>query len=130
MKKTTEQEIDIPAATIRIREEGFLHIHIKIEDEFTIEHSASIVKARTELAANRKMPILYTTTKFVIPSKEVREYVATESRSELVVADAFVIHSLPQRLMVRFFLQFNKPVRPTRFFEDEALAIEWLKKYV
>lgn len=130
MEKITDQFIDIPAATIRIREEGFLHIHIKIEDEFTIEHSASIVKARTELADGRKMPILYTATKFVIPSKEVREYVASESRSELVVADAFVINSLPQRMMVRFFLKFNKPVRPTQFFDEETSAVRWLKQFV
>lgn len=131
MKDTSESVIDLPEATISVPEYGIMKIHIKVEDEFTIENSMAIVKARTKLADGRKMAMLYTTeTKFVIPSKEVREYVATEKRSELVIADAFVIGSLAQRLAVRFFIRFNKPVRPTRFFDNEESAIEWLRTII
>lgn len=128
MKDTSKSIIDLPEATISILEEGIMKVHIKVEDEFTIDDSKAIVEARTKLANGRKMAMLYTTsTKFVIPSKEVREYVATEERSEFVTADAFVISSLAQRLAVRFFIRFNKPVRPTRFFESEEAALEWLQ---
>ncbi len=130
MELKTEIFIELPEATICVCEMGIMHIHIKIEDEFTIAHADALVNARTEIAQGRKMPILYTSTKFVIPSKEVREYVASENRSSLVVADAFVINSLPQRLAARFFLRFNKPVRPTRFFENKEQALKWLRTFV
>ncbi len=130
MKKTTEKAIDLPEATIQFLEERIMHIHIKVEHEFELEHSKKILEARTRLAAGRKMAILYTATKFVIPSREVREFLATEERSHLVLADAFVINSLPQRLAVKFFIQFNKPVRPTRFFESSENALNWLQKVV
>lgn len=130
MTTTSDYVIDIDVAKICICESGIMHVHIKVEDEFTIEHSIELVKARTELANGRKMPIMYTSPKFVIPSKEVREYVASEDRSALVLADAFVIYSLPQRLMSRFYLRFNKPVRPTQFFESEESATEWLQTFL
>lgn len=130
MTTTFDRLIDLPVAKICICESGIMHVHIKVEDEFTIEHAEELFKARTEMANGRKMPIMYTSPKFVIPSKEVREYVASEDRSELVLADAFVTYSLPQRLMSRFYLRFNKPVRPTQFFESEERALEWLRTFL
>lgn len=129
MKKTNEY-ISIEEADITILSDHIMHIHIKLEDEFIIENSMNLVKARTELAAGRKMGILYTATRHVIPSREVREFVASEGRSELVIADAFVINSLPQRLAIKFFIKFNQPVRPTRFFDNEHSALNWLEKKV
>lgn len=129
MKKTQEL-ISINEADITLLNDHLMHVHIKLEDEFVIENSMNLVKARTELASGRKMAILYTATRFVIPSKEVKEFVASEGRSELVLADAFVINSLPQRLAIKFFIKFNKPVRPTRFFDNKQSALQWLEEQV
>ena len=125
-----DKTIDIEAATIKLREDGIMHVHIKIKMNFELEHSMQIVAARTKLAAGQSYPMLYTATKFVIPSAEVREYVASESRSKLVSADAFVINSLPQRIIANFYRKFNKPVRPTKVFDNVDEAIKWLKNYV
>lgn len=121
--------ISTSSADIAIREDGIMHVHVKVELNFEIEHSREIVAARTKLAAGRAFPILYTATKFVVPSAEVRNYVASEDRSELVTADAFVINSLPQRITARLYRVINKPVRPTRIFECAEEAALWLKSY-
>jgi len=123
-------EIDIPAATIRIRHDGIMHIHIKVKTNFEIDHSKQVAKARTKISNNNPYPILYTATNLVIPSQEVREYVASKGRSKLVIADAFVVNSLPQRIMARFYRILNKPVRPTKYFNNPDDAIKWLRKYV
>lgn len=124
------KEIDISCAKIILRNDGIMHIHIKVDYSFEMEHSIAIVDARTKLAEGKPFPIMYTATKLVIPSNEVRAYLATEERSQLVTADAFVINSLPQRLVARLFKKFNKPVRPVEIFENESDAIEWLKQFV
>lgn len=121
---------EIGCAKMILREDGILHIHIKVDEVFEIADSVELVKARTSLVAGRRTPIIYTCTQFVIPSKEVREFVASESRSTLVLADAFVVNSLPQRLMANLFIRINKPVRPTKVFNNFGAACAWAKTFI
>jgi hypothetical protein len=124
-------KVDIPSADICIYSNGIMHIHIKVRNTFEISDSKEIVEARTALAQGKKHPVLYTTEhSFVTPSKEVNSYVASEQRSELVLADAFVIKSFSQRLAAKTYMLFKSPVRPTSFFSNEDAAIEWLKTFV
>jgi len=123
-------QVNIPAANIKIRPDGIMHVHVKVQTHLEIEDSIAIIEARTKLANNRSYPIMYTATKLVIPTPEARVNIATEKRSKLVKADAFVVNSLPQRLMAKIYRVVNKPVRPTQYFETEESAIEWLKNFV
>lgn len=123
--------VEVPSADICIYSNGIMHIHIKVKNTFEIANSIEIFEARTKLAQNKKHPILYTTeSSFVTPSKEVNNYVASEERSKLVLADAFVMKSLPQRIAARTYRLFKSPVSPTGFFANEKDAIEWLKKFL
>ena len=130
-KNDISAHMSTEAAEIYLRKDGIMHVHIMVKNSFELQHSMQIVEARTKLAENKPYPILYTTEHtFVTPSPEVKQYVASEERSALVLADAFVIKSLPQRLAAKMFSNFNKPVRPSKFFSNEADAILWLKEFV
>lgn len=124
-------KVDLPSADISIYSNGIMHIHIKVRNTFEISDSMEVVEARTKLAEGKKYPVLYTTEhSFVTPSKEVNNYVASEERSALVIADAFVMKSLPQRLAAKTYMLFKSPVRPTRFFSNHSDAIGWLKTFL
>jgi hypothetical protein len=118
--------VEIPGARIEIRPDGILHVHVTVDTEMTMEHAKAIVAARTELAQGRKYPLLSTASKYTLPNKEVRDYIASERRSELVLADAIVFNGLGQRLMANIFLKINKPVRPIRVFTEKEEAVDWL----
>ena len=45
-------------------------------------------------------------------------------------ADAFIINSLAQKILANFYVKINKPERPTKFFDKEDEALEWLKQYI
>jgi hypothetical protein len=121
----------VPSADICIYSNGIMHIHIKVRNTFELSNSIEIFEARSKLAQGKKHPIMYTVEhSFVTPSKEVNAYVASEERSKLVLADAFVIKSFPQRLAAKTYKLFKGPVRPTGFFSNEYDAIEWLKAFV
>lgn len=122
--------IEIDCATITLRDDGIMHVHVKIEYSLEIEQGIQIVEARNELAKGVSYPLLYTAEKLMIPSNEVRNYLATEERAKFIIADAFVIQSLPQRLMARLFKKLNNPVRPVEIFENEEDAIKWLTQFV
>lgn len=122
---------EVPSANIYIYSNGIMHVHIKVKNTFEIANSIEIFEARTRLAKNKKHPILYTTeSTFVTPSKEVNNYVASKERSKLVLADAFIMKSLPQRLAARTYRLLKSPVSPTGFFSNEEDAIDWLKKFL
>jgi hypothetical protein len=52
--------------------------------------------------------------------------IAGSFRGQLV-ASAFVLNSLATRLTGNFFIRFHKPVNPTRLFNDEKKAFDWLR---
>lgn len=126
------KEIEVPSARITIREDGIMHVHIKISTSFEIENSREIIEARVKLAEGKRYPILYTTVyRFVTPSKEVKDYLSTSfQRNKLVIADGFVIGSFSQRLAAKVYLRLNKPSVPTAFFSSEEEAITWLRSFV
>lgn len=43
------------------------------------------------------------------------------------MADAFLVKSLPLRLVANFFINITKPKVQTQLFTDEESAIKWLK---
>lgn len=59
---------------------------------------------------------------------ELRKKRATTDGTEFSLSDALVISNLPQKIMGDFYLKFNKPVRPTKFFYSLEKAVEWSLK--
>jgi hypothetical protein len=51
-------------------------------------------------------------------------------RSDLQAAVALIVGTPLTRVMANFFLSVNKPVFPTRMFDDEASAVAWLLEFV
>jgi hypothetical protein len=47
-------------------------------------------------------------------------------RKKQIVAEAFVVHNLPQRMVVNFYNTFIKKAYPIKFFNDEESALQWL----
>ncbi len=124
------RNIDLDIANISIRSDGIMHVTMKNKEEFGIDEVKLIRRTRKELAQGKSYPILYTGDKLVLPTKEARAYMAEKSDQELAKAEAMIIKSLPQRMIASTYIRINKPKCPTRFFENESDAIEWLKEFV
>lgn len=45
------------------------------------------------------------------------------------IADAFLVKSLPLRIVANFFIKITRPKTPTQLFTDEQEAINWLLNY-
>lgn len=63
-------------------------------------------------------------------TKPSRDFLASEKGSEGIIAAAFLIDSSLGRILGNFFIQINKPLRPTKIFTDEIAAKKWLTQYV
>jgi hypothetical protein len=115
---------------VSICEDGIARILIKEHVEVDVIHVKEIVNSLEELGGGTKFPLLILTPVFTLPTPDAREYIASAASNPYASAEAYIIRSLPQKLVGNVFLSFNKPSRPTRLFSDEAKAEEWLRSFL
>ena len=115
-------------ATISLREDGIVNTDILISEPLSLEQAKELFNAYLEITNGKKVPHLFTVTKFAMIEKDVMEFIA-EVGNKKGKADAFVIHSLSQKILGNFYLKFHKPSIPTKFFSSKEKAIEWLKSF-
>jgi hypothetical protein len=119
--------IQLSSADVMLLDNGLVHVNIKTENEVTLGMASSIAEAREQLSDGVARLVLITAnSKNVIPSPKGREFLATSGRSKYIIANAIVIGSISQKLMINFFIKINKPVIPTKFFDNNQNAIDWL----
>ncbi|MBC7695174.1 MAG: hypothetical protein H7141_06980 [Burkholderiales bacterium] len=52
-----------------------------------------------------------------------------EIRSTSIMANAICLRSLPIRLIINVYVRLNKPTVPTKTFNSEATALEWINDF-
>lgn len=89
----------------------------------------ALIKACAQLS-NNKPYLLYSELKgYISASSAARETASSFEESQLVLANAIVINSLPLKLIADFFARFNKPYYPAKVFTDGATAKAWLMQF-
>lgn len=59
---------------------------------------------------------------------EVRDWASDPNGGKNTIADALLIFSLPHKILANFYMNFNKPMKPTKIFNSRDKAIAWLLK--
>ncbi|MES2285292.1 MAG: hypothetical protein V4547_06345 [Bacteroidota bacterium] len=88
------------------------------------------VKYRLESTNFVPYPILLNVQQLKKITKSARDFLASEKGCEGIIAGAFLINSNFGKLIGNFFIQINKPLRPSKLFTDEVEAKKWLSKYI
>lgn len=112
---------------IILRSDHIIKIEFKEVEELKLDHVIDIFNSLRTLAPVKKCLILISLSDYINPSVEVREFWAAKERNEISLAEAILINNLPMTLIVNFYLNINKPQRPTKIFKNEKDAIDWLK---
>lgn len=123
-------EKDIGFARIVIGSDGIMYIDINTDGDFTLENAKELFEASLEVGKGKQYPNLIRVHQYFLPTKEAREFVAAPERSSRALAEAYVIKSLPQKLIGNFYIRIDKPLAPTKLFTSEEKAMEWLKGFV
>jgi hypothetical protein len=116
--------------TILLKDDGILYCTISDRRQETLEGQALLIAALGEMTGYKKKPCFCRLESGSFPSLEIRESWAKEETCQYTSAEAFMTDSLPHKLLGNFYLNINKPKRPTRMFTDKAKAIEWLKTFL
>jgi hypothetical protein len=59
---------------------------------------------------------------------EARAFAASNNQNQYTIADGMVMTSQAHRILSNFYMRFNKPVKPTKVFNNRTKAIQWLLK--
>jgi hypothetical protein len=124
-----KKEIKLPHAVIRLRTDLIIEITSADDFEYDVDAIKQNHEAIKQLKETPKALILNLAGKFTTVTTEVRDFVATAPHQSFIAAEAFVIQSLAQKILVQFYLKMNKPKVPANFFNSATKAVEWLKNF-
>lgn len=131
-----DQEINIVSqiknkfSTVSLRSDGIIEVYLVPEKDFTIENAREISAAIFQLGNGKKFPLMIVAGEYTAPTPETRNFVADERSNKYILAEAYVIKTLSQKIIGNFYLEYNKPARPTKLFDSKEKAASWLKQYI
>ena len=123
-------KVELSASTVSLRSDGIMHLDLHPKTELTLKDGWEIIKTIGEIGGGKKFPNMLTAKGFLNVHKDARALSASEGGNEFTLADALVVNSTAIKLIANFYISFNKPVRPTKLFNSEQKAVEWLKTFL
>ena len=120
-----KKELDTPFALL-IFEDEILFVKMKDKVNLGKAEMEELLKQAIELTAPNKYFAIIDTRETYDTTLEARNYYAESDYSKYRYADAFIVNSLPMRLLVNFFIAFNKPKIPSKMFNTKESAYEWI----
>lgn len=124
------KQTELKTLDIKLRSDGIIQFDFKPCDEFNVNDLKEVNAAADILGKGKVFPRLIFINHFVRFDKEVRAAGATEESNLTTLAAAFVVNLIALKFVGNVYISFNKPVRPTRLFDTEAEAVEWLKTFL
>ncbi len=124
-----DEIIELTHSTVTLRKDGVLQIDVNDNVDVGIDECVELTNAYQILIGDSKVPLLHIVGNYVTMDKDAREYSASEIGLKFSIAEAFVINSLPQKMLANFYMRVNKPAVPTKFFDSIEKAEEWLKNF-
>jgi hypothetical protein len=110
-------------------DEGILH-GVLTHPDFGLPDAMEMMVLHRQMAAGVPRCLLVDITAVKSLPREVRTYFSQPEHVEVHRAVAMVVGSLMSRATGNFFIGLNKPIMPTRLFNDEAGALAWLRTFL
>lgn len=111
------------------RSDGIVEIRCMENVQYDVQEVMENHEVLKNFAATGKVLVLNITTKYNLISNEAREYISKGPHKDFIAAEAFLIHSLAQRLLARFYFAVFKPIVPAKYFafHEKEEAEKWLR---
>ncbi|MBL7917430.1 MAG: hypothetical protein JNM96_03475 [Bacteroidia bacterium] len=111
-------------------EDGIARTCVKENAEITLELAKENTESVNTLYQGKKFPILIDSRGIKSMSRDAREHFSTKGRDPKTNAFGIIIGSPISRVLGNFYLGINKPSVPTKLFNTEEEALDWLKQFV
>jgi hypothetical protein len=118
--------IEVPTMQISLRNDGLVQITVDPGTHVNLPNVKAQIQAIGQLNDGKRYPVLVIAGSDTTMQTDVMNYVAKENSNPFAIAEAYLISSISHKLLANFYLNFNKPARPTRVFTKEQDALKWL----
>jgi hypothetical protein len=125
-----ENAINVTCYWTWMGKDGIARTKVKPNSEISLNHAMENSKAVNSLIEDKKFPILIDARGIRSMTRDAREFFSTRGRDTNTCAFGIIIKSPISRTVGNFFLGINKPAVPTRLFDNEENAVEWLKHHL
>jgi hypothetical protein len=78
------------------------------------------------LSKGKESLVLMVADEITTFNKEALDFSASEEGLKYTIGDALVVKSISQRVTANFYLKINKPKKPSKIFNSEKDAVNWL----
>lgn len=124
----SSKKMSLGFGTIELAADEFIIIRLNYGEEIDLD-KAKIMKQKTyELLGDKKYVLLIDANTHIQATKEARDWGSRPEAHKNLIAQAFLIKSISNKLIGNFIIKFHKPAVNTRLFSDEKSALEWLSK--
>ncbi len=121
-------EIDLKHSKLFRRSDGIVEV-TGIDHTYSVSDIKDINKAIGEITGNKKTLLLCVSSNYSEVDSEARHFMSTPEATVYSIAEAYVIKSLAQRLILNFIIKVTGTDAPVRFFTDKESSIEWLMSH-
>jgi hypothetical protein len=116
-----------PKFRIWLRPDSIVQLVWAPQTTVLLEDATAALEAMAQLTGGRRSPLLVDMHDTGPLDRPTRAELTR--RSDLQTAVALIVGTPLTRMMANFFLTVNKPLFPTRMFDDEASAAAWLQAF-
>lgn len=115
--------------SVELRNSQYFYVEIKNDVEFEVEDLKQLVAFQKELGSGKAFPVLIHPAPSATTNSDLIKYMSKKDSLPYTVADAFILNSVPQKILAKLYVRFAPPERPINFFIKEEEALKWLSKY-
>ncbi len=114
---------------VSVKNTNYYLVEIKDDVTFEINDLKQLVEFEKELSG-KILPILVLCSPSSTTDHEFLNYISKNKNNPYCKAEAFIISSLSQKILVNVYLKLNKPERPVKFFQKKEDGLKWLEQFI
>jgi len=120
----------LPTSKLWLDDEGIVHTVANPHVDVGLDEARDWVRAIVAVCNGKRRPLLIELGQVRRMSREARVLVGGPECARVVSAAALVVSSPVGRAIGNFFIGLNKPIAPTKLFNDEVTALAWLRGFL
>jgi hypothetical protein len=121
------EKIELKNVTVSLLRQNVVRIKVKEGANLDIDDVKEIQIVKKKLVGNTKHTVMLVSPKTGSATREARDYSASTEVNLNAIAKAVVLNGLVMRIIINFFMNYNKPPVEHRMFENEEEALKWLR---
>jgi len=127
-KMNVKAKIDIGHTQILMRDDGTVVVEAsnRLYTNFDIKEIHQSIRTINQ---GQKVLLLLKADQYTSIDQSARQYLSTEEAGKQSIAEAYVIKSLSQRMLLNFLMKVNGTPVPSRFFTSIIEAENWLNAF-